>query len=243
MPFHIAIDGPVAAGKGSVSRLVAERLGFLYVDTGAMYRVVALILLTEKHTVNFQQETIDEKGEAELVQLINAAQLHMRNPTESEKDGRLVTVIYNGKDISHEIRTEQVSRLVAKVASLAKVREALVIRQKEIAKNQNVVMEGRDIGSVVLPDAQLKIYLTASEIARAQRRHQQALSRGENVTLEMVTQDLLQRDFQDQNRKADPLRKVEGSWEVDTTHISIDQAVDLIVAKAIQLKEQYDSNT
>jgi cytidylate kinase len=153
--FHIAIDGPVAAGKGTISRLVAQRLGFLYVDTGAMYRTTALLA---------QKNKIDLTDEPQVVALVKKAKMEMRNPKKKEQDGRLTTVILDGEDISWQIRTEEVSSGASKVAILPQVRVELVAKQQEIARNQNVIMEGRDITYRVLPNADLKIYLTASDI-------------------------------------------------------------------------------
>ena len=221
-PFQIAIDGPVAAGKGTVSRLVAKELGFLYVDTGAMYRVAALLAL---------RHGVDLKDEAKIVALIKNAHLEMHDPVGEEKDGRLVTMIVDREDVSWAIRTEEVSRAVPPVATLPKVREVLVKKQQEIAKGKSVVMEGRDITYRVLPDADLKIYLTANEIVRAKRRHFQLLVKGEVVEFQEVYEDLLKRDERDRTRKTDPLKIVPEAWVIDTSDLSIEQVVDLIVAK------------
>ncbi len=221
-PFQIAIDGPVAAGKGTISRLVAKELGFLYVDTGAMYRVAALLALRNK---------VDLADEAKIVSLIKKAQLEMHDPVGEEKDGRLVTMLVDGEDVSWAIRTEEVSKAVSPVAALPKVREVLVKKQQKIAKGQSVVMEGRDITYKVLPDADLKIYLTANEIVRAKRRHFQLLVKGEAVEFQEVYEELLKRDERDQTRKTDPLKIVPEAWIIDTSDLSIEQVVDLIVAK------------
>lgn len=145
--FQIAIDGPVAAGKGTVSRLVADELGFLYVDTGAMYRVAALIGLRSQ--INLQ----DPKT---LSPLVKQAEIHMRNPNQNEQDGRLTTVLLNNEDVSWAIRTENVSQGASQVAVHPEIREVLVSKQQKIAQNQSVVMEGRDITHKVLPNADLK---------------------------------------------------------------------------------------
>lgn len=227
-PFRVAIDGPVAAGKGTVARLVASRMGFLYVDTGAMYRVTAYLGL--QHKVPLE----DESG---LVELIEAANIQMRNPVADEQDGRLTTVILDGEDVSWKIRTEQCSQGSSRVAQYAAVRAALVRQQQQIAAEQSVVMEGRDITFRVLPDAELKIYLHASDIVRAKRRFLELQTRGQDVTLDGVYQDLLERDARDTTRKIDPLHIVEDAWVVDTSDFSIDQVVDLIVAKIRTIRE------
>lgn len=226
-PFHIAIDGPVSAGKGTVSRLVAEKLGFLYVDTGAMYRMTALLC---------KNKGVDLAQEAEVVKLVTAAKMEMRNPTEAEKDGRLTTVILDGEDVSWKIRTEEISANASKVAALGEVRKVLVHKQQEIAAGQNVIMEGRDITYRVLPQAQLKIYLTADIRTRAERRHLQLQMRGEAVTLAEVEAEIIERDKRDTTRTADPLQITPDAWVVDTSHLEIEAVVDLIVAKAQTLQ-------
>ncbi len=220
--FQIAIDGPVAAGKGTVSRLVAERLGFLYVDTGAMYRVGALLCHRTNTDVN------DEKAAATL---LAESKIVMRNPTDAEKDGRLTTVLLNNEDVSWAIRTEAVGNDSSKIAAHSQVRQVLVKKQQEIAHNNQVVMEGRDITFRVLPHAKLKIYLTANDIVRAKRRHFDLQTRGQSITFEEVYQDLLERDKRDREREVDPLQQTPDSWVIDTSDLSIDQVVNLIVAK------------
>jgi len=233
-PFNIAIDGPVAAGKGTVSKLLAERLGFLYVDTGAMYRAVAL--LTLRHQVDPQQE-------AEVVALLNDVELEVRKPAPEEKDGRLITIILinqstgEREDISWSIRTEEVSRIVPLVAQHPQVRQILVGWQQQIAAQQQVVMEGRDITYRVLPAANLKIFLTASIEERARRRWEQILAKGEDVELEKVKEDLIKRDELDSNRATDPLKKVPDAWEVDTTNLDIDEVVALIEERVVELSQ------
>jgi len=220
--FHIAIDGPVSAGKGTVSRLVAQRLEFVYIDTGAMYRMSAL--LANMNGVEYDDEDAIEK-------LVIAAFMDMRQPEEDEKDGRLVTVMLDGEDVSWKIRTEEISNGSSKVASLPKVRAALVKKQQQIAKDKNVVMEGRDITYRVLPNAQLKIYLTGSDVVRAKRRHLQLQTKGEDVSFEDVFRDLLERDERDMSRTTDPLKKNEEAWEIDTSDLTINQVVEMIVAR------------
>ncbi|MCA9368970.1 (d)CMP kinase [Candidatus Woesebacteria bacterium] len=220
--FQIAIDGPVAAGKGTISRLVADQLGFLYVDTGAMYRVATLLAV--RAGTNLENEPA-------IVKLIRLSNIQMRNPSHSEKDGRLTTVFLDGEDISWDIRTESISSKVSIVAALPKVREVLVKKQQIIAGTQNVVMEGRDITYRVLPDADLKIYLTGSDIVRAKRRHLQALQRGEFVSYDDVFEQLKIRDKNDTERVNDPLQIVDDAWVIDASDLKIPQVVRLIVDK------------
>ncbi len=228
--FHIAIDGPVAAGKGTVSRLVAQRLNFLYVDTGAMYRMTAYLAFT--HNVPYSNEQT-------IVELIKKSKMEMRNPNDKEKDGRLTTVFLDDDDVSWKIRTEEISQGSSKVAVLPAVRKVLVEKQQQIAKGQNVIMEGRDITHTVLPEAELKIYLTAKTKERAERRLLQLQQKGIDTTLQQVMSDIEQRDERDMNRATDPLKKIPEAWEIDTSNLSIEKVVDKIVAKveAMRIKK------
>ncbi|KUK79395.1 MAG: Cytidylate kinase [Microgenomates bacterium 39_7] len=228
--FQIAIDGPVAAGKGTVSRLVADKLGFLYVDTGAMYRVAALI---------GQREKIDLDNAQSLAPLIKKAKISMRNPNSSEQDGRLTTVFLNDEDVSWKIRIEEVSQGASKVAVHPSIREILVTKQQAIASTQNVVMEGRDITYRVLPNADLKIFLTANDVVRAKRRHFELLTKGMNLEFEEVYQDLQDRDNRDKNRATDPLKITDDAWVIDTSDLSIKQVVKLVIDKVkIMMKDK-----
>ena len=227
MPLHIAIDGPVAAGKGTVARLVAQRLGLLYVDTGAMYRTTALIAL--RHEVS-------PEDEPKVIEALQVSTIEMRNPLLAEQDGRLTTVLLDGEDISWEIRTEKVSQNASKVAALKLVREHLVHKQQLIAEHQDVVMEGRDITYKVLPHASIKIYLTASPETRAKRRHFELQSRGQDVSFEHVYEELRERDDRDMNRAVDPLKITDDAWVLDTSSLSIEEVVELIVERAKSMK-------
>ncbi len=229
MSFQIAMDGPVAAGKGTVARLTAQRLNLLYVDTGAMYRVTALLAI---------QKNIPFDDEDKVVEAIQGAKMEMRNPTDAEKDGRLTTVLLNGEDVSWEIRTENVSKNSSKVASLKKVRQELVKKQQEIAASQDVVMEGRDITFRVLPNAQLKIFLTANDETRAKRRLVELQSKGQDVTFQQVHDDLAERDKRDMEREVDPLHITDDAWVVDTSELSIDEVVNLIVTRAKDVQQK-----
>lgn len=225
--FQIAIDGPVAAGKGTISRLLAQRLNFLYVDTGAMYRVAALLAL--RHEVSWTDEE-------RIVELIKNTSLEMRNPRGAEEqDGRLTTIIVDGEDESWTIRTQKCSEGSSKVAVLSKVRQVLVEKQQEIAKKQNVIMEGRDITFRVLPEADLKIYLTASLESRAARRHLDYLTKGVDVSLEEVTMEIATRDERDMNRSTDPLQITDDAWVLDTSDLDIEEVVEVIAKRVEEL--------
>lgn len=222
-PFHIAIDGPVAAGKGTISRLTAERLNFLYVDTGAMYRMAALLCY---------ENNIEIDDEKQAVQFLAKVKMEIRNPTEEEKDGRLSTILLDDEDVSWKIRTELISQGASKISTLPLVRQILVKKQQKIAAKQNVVMEGRDITYRVLPNADLKIFLTANEIVRAKRRHLQLLTKGIDIDFQQVYQELLERDQRDSHRQFDPLKIVDSAWVIDTSDLSIEKVVEIIVTKA-----------
>lgn len=227
--FQIAIDGPVAAGKGTTAKIVAQRLGYLYVDTGAMYRSLTLYA---------QRNRVDSKDEKRVVELLarDKPTVSLRVPSEVEKDGRLCTVLLNDEDVSWKVRTEEVSRGVSIITQYAGVRDMITPIARKIAEEQDVVMEGRDITSVVLPHANLLIYMDADAMERAKRRHRELLMRGEDVTLEQVHVDLMERDARDSERAIAPLKKVPGVWILDTTGMTIDQVAEVIVARVRELQ-------
>jgi CMP/dCMP kinase len=227
MSFQIAIDGPVAAGKGTVSRLVADRLKLLYVDTGAMYRVVAFKAL---------ESDISWDDEPGLFKMIEQTNIRLEQPSEKTADGRLVTVLLDGEDVSWQIRTEKIGKGASAVSRHPLVRKALVKVQQKIAEDQDVVMEGRDITSVVLPNADLKIYLTANPRTRAKRRHMEVIKIKPQVTLEEVESNLRKRDEDDQNRVADPLQIVSDAWVLDSTEYNITQVVEQITDRVEEIK-------
>ncbi|OGV90966.1 cytidylate kinase [Microgenomates group bacterium RIFCSPLOWO2_01_FULL_46_13] len=228
-PFQIAIDGPVAAGKSTVARQVAERLGFLYIDTGATYRVVTLMAL---------RQHLDLSDENQLIKLIDNLDIEVRLPDKTEQDGRQSTVLVNGEDVSWEIRKGSVSRDVAKVAALPQVRAALVPLQQRLAQDQNVVMEGRDITYAVLPQADLKIFLTASEDSRIDRYFHSRTVQKKHLTRHQVAAWLKERDDMDWNRAVNPLQITPGVWQFDTSNLSLNKVVDQIVKKAQELLNQ-----
>lgn len=224
-PFQIAIDGPVAAGKGIVSRTVAEKLGFLYVDTGAMYRCVAYLAIQHK---------IPLENEEALLEELQKHTITLRLPTQAEKDGRLLTVLLDDQDVTWQIRTEQISSKVPITSQHLKIRQELIVQQQKLSSTQNVVMEGRDITSKVLPNAQIKIYLDASPQIRAQRRLKDLQTRGIQASYEEVLKEMQLRDEKDKEKN---LVKVAGVWEIDTSDMTIQQVVDLIYTKAKSLME------
>lgn len=229
--LQIAIDGPVAAGKGTVARMLADQLGLIYVDTGAMYRAAAL--LAKEAGVSWD----DDRGVAELVE---TAKIVLRQPQGVERDGRLISVIVNGRDVSWKIRDEEISWGSSVVAKLPSVRSVLVKKQKKIAEKNSVVMEGRDITTVVLPNADLKIFLTADLEERARRRYVQLLERGEKASYQKLVSEMKNRDKQDSGRDADPLTVSEEAWVLDTTNMTIAQVVSKIAVKIKKIvKSEY----
>ena len=218
MRINIAIDGPSAAGKSSVSDILAEKLGYTHLDTGAMYRSVAY--LAYKHDV----ETDDEDKVVSLI---------LNNRFEFKSDGQ---VLLNGEDISEAIRKEEISMAASNVSKNPKVREALVAMQQNIAKDKGYILDGRDIGTVVLKDAEVKIYLTASAEDRALRRYEQNKAKGMEADYEKILKEIKIRDQQDMNRSFSPLKKADDAYEIDSSKLTIEEVVAKImdiVAKKI----------
>lgn len=211
--MQIAIDGPVAAGKGTVAYLLAKKLGILYIDTGAMYRAVALISI---------KNNISLENEKDILKLLKKTKIELKMPR---------SVYVNGIDVSNEIRTPQISQGSSKVAVLPRIRKYLVDLQKKIADDKSVVMEGRDITTVVMPNADLKIYLTATPEVRAKRRLLQLKEQSIEKSFEEILKETLERDKRDSTRKTDPLTITKDSWVLDTTNLTIDQVVDKILKK------------
>lgn len=223
--MQIAIDGPVAAGKGTVSKLVAKRLGFLYVDTGALYRAISFFC---------DQKGVDKNDERAVCELVleQKPEIELRNPTKAEWDGRLCTTLLDGQDVSWEIRTPESSRGSALVSPYLCVRDFLLDLQRNLANKFDVVMEGRDIGTFVLPKAEIKIYLTAKTAVRAKRRMLELQSRGEDSQFEKVVSDIETRDKQDMERPLRPLKKAADAIKIDTSDMTIEEVVDVIVKLA-----------
>jgi CMP/dCMP kinase len=228
-PFQIAIDGPVAAGKGTVSAGLATRLGFAYIDTGAMYRVAALLAL--RSHISFEDEET-------VVKEVAAHTIEIRPPNASEQDGRLTTILLDGEDVSREIRAESIGVGASKVAVLPSLRVQLVKKQQAIALKQDVVMEGRDIALRVLPNAQLKIYLDAALATRVDRK-MEALERvGQSLPRAEVERNIVDRDTREMTREVDPLKPVKDAWILDTTNLNADEVIDLIVERVEHLRKR-----
>ena len=217
MTFNIAIDGPAGAGKSTIAKAVAARLGFVYVDTGAMYRTIAVYLL---------QENIDCEDEQALNKALREIDIRM-----AYEDGRQ-QMILNGRNVTDLLRTEEVSHMASVSSAKPQVRARLTDLQQEIAKRENVIMDGRDIGTVILPNAQLKIFLTASPHARAMRRYLEMKEKGVEVDLETIEADMKERDERDTSRAAAPLMQAPDAILVDTSDMSIEEVSDTIAQLA-----------
>ena len=217
MTYNIAIDGPAGAGKSTIAKRVSGELSFIYVDTGAMYRSIALYLLrkdisaTDVEAVKVALEDIEI-----AIQYVNGEQ----------------HVLLNGEDVSGQIRTEEVGNMASKSSALPCVRAKLLELQKKLAREHDVVMDGRDIGTNILPDAQLKIYLTASVDTRASRRYKELIEKGTDCDLEAIKKDIEQRDYQDMHRETAPLMQAKNAVYLDSSDMTIDQVVEKIKSLA-----------
>lgn len=212
--ISVAIDGPAGAGKSSISRLAAKRLGFIYVDTGALYRAVGL---------KFSLAGADTSLNCDIDGILAETAVDIRF-----KDGEQ-RVYLDGRDVSSEIRTPAASMMASAVSAKPQVRAFLLEMQRKLARENNVVMDGRDIGTVVLPDAEVKIYLTASAEVRAERRLRELKEKGENVTFKEVYDDMVKRDYDDMHREIAPLKRAEDAVLADTTDCNLEESVELIL--------------
>jgi cytidylate kinase len=213
----IAIDGPAASGKSTTARLTAKQLGYLFIDTGAMYRAVTLKALEAK---------LDLTDEASIGELAAQTQISFQGA------GDQLNVFLDGCDVTKEIRSPEVTRAVSQVSALRRVREVMVGMQRRAAAEGGVVLEGRDIGTVVVPDADLKIFLDAEVDKRAHRRSRELRSRGIDVTAEKVIKDIVDRDHKDSNREVSPLRRADDAVMLDTSTLTIEEQVSFVVSLA-----------
>lgn len=218
-PRTIAIDGPAGAGKSTIGALVAERLGYLFLDTGAMYRAAAHAAL---------ERGIDPDDNEKLSALARDLRITIGPPT--VRDGRAYTVLLDGKDVTWAIRDARIDRVVSQVARIPGVRDAMLEQQRSLAARGRVVMVGRDIGTVVLPDAERKIFLTASAAERARRREEELQSRGEQRPRQELLHEILRRDQLDSERAVAPLRAAADAIVVETDGQSVGQALDRVLS-------------
>ena len=212
--FAIAIDGPSGAGKSTMARQLAKNFGFIYVDTGAIYRTLGLACY---------RAGIDRKDVKAVMALLPTLEIKIQYNEAGEQ-----CMILNGEDVSRDIRLPEISVCASDVSAHQEVRSFLLDMQRRFARENNVIMDGRDIGTVVLPDAELKIFLTASPEARARRRHKELLAKGEDVSFEEVLQDMKYRDEQDSTRAAAPLKKAEDAVEVDSSDLNFAETIGLL---------------
>lgn len=211
--MQIAIDGPAGAGKSTVARILAKEKNYVYVDTGAMYRAMALYM---------KRNDIDIKDEVKVSQECVKPLIDLRY-----EEGEL-HIYLDYEDVSLKIRTQEVGEAASVISAYAEVRKQLVYLQRQLASDKDVVMDGRDIGTNVLPEAELKIYLNASAAVRAERRAKELLQRGEKADLEIIKAEIEERDYRDKNRKMNPLRKAEDALEIDCSDMSIDEVIEAI---------------
>lgn len=209
----IAIDGFSSCGKSTFAKAIAARLGYIFIDTGAMYRAVTLYAL--EHGAVVDGEVLSDK----VVELL--PQIEISFSFNSERGASDIYI--NGEQVEQKIRSIEVSNLVSKISSIAQVREKLVAMQQGMGQQRGVVMDGRDIGTVVFPDAELKIFMTADPKVRAQRRYDELTAKGDNVTMEEILENVLSRDHADMNREISPLRQADDAIVLDNSHMSVEE--------------------
>ncbi|MCG9967715.1 (d)CMP kinase [Pelotomaculum terephthalicicum JT] len=219
---NIAIDGPAGAGKSTVARMVAEELGYLYIDTGAMYRAITLKAIREGLDLH-DPVAVGEMAEAANVELVAG-------------DDRNLKILLDSEDVTEEIRSPYISQNVSLTASIPAVRKHLVKLQQAMAKRGGVVMEGRDVGTVVLPDARIKIYLTASTEERARRRREELIGKGYHVNQEQMEMEICERDRIDTTRKTDPLVPAPDAEIIDSSFFTVDMVVKMIIDRVLAVR-------
>lgn len=211
MKLSIAIDGPAGAGKSTIAKLLGKKFDLMYINTGAMYRAVTLMA---------KEKSISSQNVRDLCALIDSLDMYFENDN----------IIVNGRDVSNEITTPEISSKVSSYAAIQEVREKLVKLQKDIGEKYNVIMDGRDIGTVVLKNADYKFYLTASAEERATRRYNELINKGIKVEYNNILSDIIERDYSDSHREVDPLRKAEDAIEIDSSKLSIEEVVELMAS-------------
>ncbi len=216
MNIAIAIDGPAGAGKSTIAKLAAKELSFIYVDTGALYRAIGLCAY---------RNNISSKDAEKIIEMIKDIKVELAFNDKGEQ-----VVLLNGEDVSALIRTPEISMYASDVSAIPQVRAFLLDLQRNMAKTNNVIMDGRDIGTVVLPDAKIKIFLTASPEVRAKRRYDELIEKGMDVNFDDVLSDVITRDYNDSHRETAPLKPADDSVIVDTSDLDLKQSVDKLIS-------------
>ena len=214
--INIAIDGPAGAGKSSVAKAVAAKLGFIYVDTGALYRSIG---------VNALKNSIETTDAEAVIALLPETKVELKYVDGTQK------VILNGEDVSEAIRMPEASMAASNVSAIPAVREFLLDLQRDMAKNNNVIMDGRDIGTVILPDAEYKFFLTASAEVRADRRFKELKEKGIDVDYNTLLDEIIQRDYNDSHRATAPLKQADDAILIDSSNLTLEESIDAIVSR------------
>lgn len=212
----IAIDGPAGAGKSSIAKALSKRLGYIYIDTGAMYRAVALL---------FVENNVSDGTDSRIESLLEKLEISIKYEDGAQK------VILNGEDVTGKLRLEEIGKLASKFSAIGSVREKLVALQRKLAQKENVVMDGRDIGTVVLPNADLKIYLSASPKVRAKRRYLELLEKGhKDLDINDIEDEIIKRDEADMNREISPLKQADDAYYLDSSDMTLEEVVSKILS-------------
>lgn len=220
--MQVAIDGPASAGKSTVAKIIAKNMGYIYLDTGAMYRACTLVA---------KQNHLAYDDQSGILKALNNNIISFKNINDDQR------VYINDKDVSFDIRTPEITANVSQVSALSEIRKKMVEIQRKIAGENNIIMDGRDIGTTVLPNADVKIFLIASVASRAKRRYLDFKEKGINQNLTDIEKDIADRDYKDMHRQISPLRKAEDAYQVDTTDMSIDQVVNKLTQIIKKMKK------
>ena len=214
MHYCVALDGPAGAGKSTVAKTVAKNLEILYVDTGALYRSLALF------AINNNVSCSDEEN---VLKILDKANVELKYVNKVQR------VFLNNEDVSEKIRTPEISMCASDISAIPTVRQFLLDLQRKIARENSVIMDGRDIGTVILPDAEVKIFITASAEIRAKRRYDELIEKGQDVVYEDVLKDVIERDYNDSHRKIAPLKQADDAILLDTSSLSLDESIDAVI--------------
>ena len=214
MHYCVALDGPAGAGKSTVAKAVAKNLEILYVDTGALYRSLALFAINNN---------VDCRDEENVLKILDKANVELKYVDKVQR------VFLNGEDVSEKIRTPEISMGASDISAIPAVRQFFLDLQRKIAKENSVIMDGRDIGTVILPDAEVKIFITASAEIRAKRRYDELIEKGQDVVYEDVLKDVIERDYNDSHRKIAPLKQADDAILLDTSSLSLNESIDAVI--------------